>query len=183
MEYHHKRGYISNILCRIQKNYRHQRCIDICQDITLEQGEQRWHQMARLTLGDFHINLQLPPSHIRQSQFQQEIVQEIIQQFVPTQIILFELPGEIGTPDWHVLAIKRSIKELWDLTYFQTLSLYMECNAHGVVICKGVGSKQHTPLTRQFQGNLVRTYECVQHGQNVAGPGWDGTSTGCQSRD
>ncbi len=69
-------------------------------------------------LGDFHINLQLPLSHIRQSQFQQGIVQEIIQQFGPTQIILFELPGEIGTPKRRVLAIKQSIKELWHLTHF-----------------------------------------------------------------
>ncbi len=69
-------------------------------------------------LGDFHINLQLPLSHIRQSQFQQEIVQEIIQQFSPTQIVLFEPPGEIGTPKRHVLAIKRSIEELKHLTYF-----------------------------------------------------------------
>ncbi len=69
-------------------------------------------------LGDFHINLQLPPSHIRQSQFQQGIVQEIIQQFGPTQIVLFEPPGEFGTPKRHVLAIKQSIKELWHLTYF-----------------------------------------------------------------
>ncbi len=64
-----------------------------------------------------------------------------------------------------------------------TLLLYTECNAHSVVICEGVGSKQHTPLTRQFQGNHVRTNACVQHGQNVACPGWDGTSTGGQSRD
>ncbi len=69
-------------------------------------------------LGDFHINLQLPLSHIRRSQFQQGIIQEIIQQFGPTQIVLFEPPGEIGTPKWHVLAIKQSIKELWHLTYF-----------------------------------------------------------------
>ncbi len=62
--------------------------------------------MARRMLGDFHINLQLPLSHIRQSQFQQGIVQEIIQQFGPTQIVLFELPGEIGTPKRRVLAIK-----------------------------------------------------------------------------
>ncbi len=74
--------------------------------------------MARQTLGDFHINLQLPLSHIRQSQFQQGIVQEIIQQFGPTQIVLFEPPGQIGTPKRRVLAIKRSIKELWHLTYF-----------------------------------------------------------------
>jgi len=74
--------------------------------------------MARQTLGDFHINLQLPLSHIRQSQFQQGIVQEIIQQFGPTQIVLFEPPGEIGTPERRVLAIKQSIKELWHLTYF-----------------------------------------------------------------
>ncbi len=64
-----------------------------------------------------------------------------------------------------------------------TLSLYTECNADSVVICKGVGSKQHTPLMRQFQGNHVRTNECIQYGLNVAGPGWDGTSTGGQSRD
>jgi hypothetical protein len=46
------------------------------------------------------------------------MVQEIIQQFGPTQIVLFELPGEIGTPEWRVLAIKQSIKELWHLNYF-----------------------------------------------------------------
>ncbi len=68
--------------------------------------------------GEFHINLQLPPSHIRQPQFQQGIIQEIIQQFGPTQIVLFELPGEISLPEQHVLAIKQSIKELWHLTYF-----------------------------------------------------------------
>ncbi len=74
--------------------------------------------MARQTLGDFHINLQLPLSHIRQSQFQQGITQEIIQQFGPTQIVLFELLGEIGLPKRRVLAIMQSIKELWHLTYF-----------------------------------------------------------------
>jgi hypothetical protein len=75
----------------------------------------KWHDK---TLGDFHINLQKPPSHIPRSQFQQEIAQEIMQQFGPTQIILFKLPGEIGTPKRRVLAIKQSIKELWYLTYF-----------------------------------------------------------------
>jgi hypothetical protein len=53
--------------------------------------------MAQQTLGDFNINLQLPPSHIPQSQFQQDIVREIIQQFGPMQILLFQPPGEIGT--------------------------------------------------------------------------------------
>ncbi len=74
--------------------------------------------MARQTLGDFHINLQSPMSHIRQSQFQQGIIQEIIQQFGLAQIVLFEPPGEIGSPKRSELAIKRSIKELWHLTYF-----------------------------------------------------------------
>jgi hypothetical protein len=62
--------------------------------------------MARQTLGDFHINLQLPLSHIQQSQFQQGFVQEIIQQFGPTQIGLFEPPREVGSPKRRVLAIK-----------------------------------------------------------------------------
>ncbi len=61
--------------------------------------------MARQMLGDFYINLQLPLSHIRQSQFQRGIVQEIIQQFGPTQIVLFEPPGEIGSPKRRVLAM------------------------------------------------------------------------------
>ncbi len=74
--------------------------------------------MARRMLGDFHINLQSPLSHIGRSQFQQGIVQEIIQQFSPTQIVLFEPPGEIGTPKRRLLAIKQSIKELKHLTYF-----------------------------------------------------------------
>ena len=51
-------------------------------------------------------------SHIQQSQFQQGIIQEIIQQFSPAQIVLFEPPGEIDSPKRHVLAIKQSIKEL-----------------------------------------------------------------------
>jgi hypothetical protein len=139
--------------------------------------------MARQTLGDFHVNLQLPMSHIPQSQFQQGMVQEIIQQFSPTQIVLVEPPGELGMPERRVLVIKQSIKELWHLTYFTDFII-----VHGVQhaqchICEGVGSKQHTPLMRQFQGNHVRTNECVQHGLNVAGPGWDGTSTSNQSRD
>ncbi len=93
--------------------------------------------MARQMLGDFHINLQSPLSHIRRSQFQQGIVQEIIQQFGPTQIVLFELPGEIGTPERRVLAIKQSIKELWHLTYFTDFILVHEvqcsqcCNLQG----------------------------------------------------
>ncbi len=74
--------------------------------------------MAWQTLGDFHINLQSPPSHIPGPQFQQEIVQEIIQQFGPTQIVLFKPPGDIGMPKRRVLAIKQSIEELWHLIYF-----------------------------------------------------------------
>jgi hypothetical protein len=92
--------------------------------------------MARLTLGDFHINLQLPPSHISQTQFQQEIVQENNQQFGPTQIVLFKPPGEIGTPEPGVLlAIKQSIKELWHLTYFTDF-----------IIVHGVQCKQYCNL-------------------------------------
>jgi hypothetical protein len=134
-------------------------------------------------LGDFHINLQLPLSHIRRSQFQQGIVQESIKQFGPTQIVLFEPPGEIGTPKRRVLAIKKFIKELKHLTYFTDFIIVHRVQCHSFVICEGVGSKQHRLLTRQFQGNHVRTNECVQHGLNVAGPGWDATSTGGQSRD
>ncbi len=117
-EYQHKWGHTSNILCRIQKNYRCQCCIKICQDITLQQGEQWRHQMAWQMSGDFHINLQFALIHIRRSQFQQGFVQEIIKQFGPTQIVLFELPGEIGMFERRVLAIKQSIKEHWHLTYF-----------------------------------------------------------------
>jgi hypothetical protein len=68
----------------IQKNYRCQHSIKICQDITLQQGEQQQPQMAQQTLGVFHINIQSPPSHIPQSQFQQDFFQEIIQQLGPT---------------------------------------------------------------------------------------------------
>ncbi len=95
-EYQHKRGHTTNILCRIQKSSHCQHCIKICWGITLQRGKQQWHQMARRILGNFHINLQSPLSHIQWSQIQQGIVQEIIQQFGPTQIILFEPLGEIG---------------------------------------------------------------------------------------
>jgi hypothetical protein len=97
--------------------------------------------MARQTLGYFHINLQLPPSHIPQSQFQQEIVQEVVQQFGPTQIVLLEPPGEIGMPKRRVLAIKRSIKELWHLTYFT-----------GFIIVHGV---QHAQF-HNLQGHWIQ---------------------------
>ncbi len=102
----------------MQKNSHSQWCNKICWDITLQRGEQWWHQMARQILGDFHVNLQSPMSHIQQSQFQQDIIQEIFQQSGPAQIVLFEPPGEIGSPKRLVLAIKRSIKELRHLTYF-----------------------------------------------------------------
>ncbi len=93
-EHQHKRGHTSNILCRIQENSPCQCCIKIRWGITFQWGEWQRHQMARQMLGDFHINLQSPLSHTRQSQFQQGIVQEIIQQFSPTQIVLFEPPGD-----------------------------------------------------------------------------------------
>jgi hypothetical protein len=98
--------------------------------------------MARQTLGDFHINLQLPLSHIRRSQFQQGMVQEIIQQFGPTQIILFEPPGEIGMLKQRVLVIKQSIKELWHLTYFTDF-----------IIVHGVGRAQ----CHNLQGCWIQT--------------------------
>ncbi len=40
-EYQPKREHTSNILCRIQKNSPCQRCIEICWNITFQQGE--WH--------------------------------------------------------------------------------------------------------------------------------------------
>jgi hypothetical protein len=106
------------MLCIIQKNSHCQLWNKICWDITLQQEEQQRHQVARQTLGDFHINLQSPMSHIQSSQFQQGIIQEIIQQFGPTQIVLFEPPGDICSPEQCELAIKQSIKELRHLTYF-----------------------------------------------------------------
>ncbi len=150
-DYQHKQGHTSNILCKIQKNSPFQRCIKIRWDITFQWREQRRHQMARWMVGDFHINLQLPLSHIRRSHFQHGIVQEIIQQFGPSQIVLFEPPGEIGTPKRCVLAIKQSIKERWHLTYFTDfIIVYGVQRSQCVVICKGVGSKQHMPLMQQF---------------------------------
>ncbi len=62
---------------------------------------------------------------------------QIIQQFGPTQIILFEPPGETGMPERRVLVIKQSIKELWHLTYFTDFII-----VHGV---------QHTVL---FHGRM-----------------------------
>ncbi len=95
--------------------------------------------------------------------------------FGPTQIVLFELPGEIGTPVCPSGMYRQSSnlsRSFGTSPISLTLSLYTEWNAHSVVICKGVGSKQHTSLTRQFQRNRVRTDECVQHGQNQ--PALDG---------
>jgi hypothetical protein len=107
--------------------------------------------MARQMLGDFHISLLPPLSHIRRSQFQQGIVQEIIQQFSPIQIVLFELPGEIGMPERIVLAIKQSIKELWHLTYVKDFII-----VHGV---------QHL-LCHDLQGRWIQATYAI----NVAIP-------------
>ncbi len=129
-------------------------------------------------LGDFHINLQSSLSHIRQSQFQQGIVQEIIQNSALHRSSCLNCGGRSVRPSgmyWQSSNLSRSFSTS---LISQALSLYTECNAHSVVICEGVGSKKHTPLTQQFQGNHVRTNEYVQHGLNVAGPGWGGTSTG-----
>ncbi len=139
--------------------------------------------MARQMLGDFHINLQLPLSHTRWSQFQQGIVQEIIQQFGPTQIVLFEPPGEIGTPERRVLAIKQSIKELWHLTYFTDFVI-----VHGVQ-CSQCCNLQGCWIQATYAINAVIPRESCEDlwvcstWLNVAGPGWGGTSTGGQSRD
>jgi hypothetical protein len=76
-EYQHKQEHTSNMLCRIQKNHCCQRCIKICRDITLQQGEQQWHQMSRQTLGDFHINLQLPPSQSDNHSFNRELSKKL----------------------------------------------------------------------------------------------------------
>jgi hypothetical protein len=145
-EYQHKRGHTSNILCRIQKNYRCQCCIKICRDILLQQGEQQRHQMAQQTLGVFHINLKLPPSHIRQSQFQQGVLQEIIN-LALHRLSCLNHRGRLVCPSgiyWQSSNLSRSFSTS---PISLTLALYMECDAHSVVICEGVGSKQHTPLT------------------------------------
>ena len=139
--------------------------------------------MARRTLGDFHINLLLHLSHIRRSQFQQGIIQEIIQQFSPTQIVLFEPPGEIGTPKRRVLAIKQCIKELRHLTYVTAFIIVHGVQCSQCHNLQGCSIQATYAINAAFQGNHVRTNECVQHGQNVAYPGWYGTSTGGQSRD
>ncbi len=176
-------GGIQAILFGIKKNYRGQRCIKICRCISLQQGEQQRPQMVQLMLGDFHINFQLPPSHIPQSQFQQEIVKKSSNNSALHRLSCLNHRGRSVCPSgvyWQSSNLSRSFGTS---PISLTLSLYTKCNAHSFVICKGIGSKQNTPLMRPFQGNHVRTYECVNHGRNEAGPGWDGTSTGEQRRD
>ncbi len=123
----------------------------------------------------------MPLSHIRQSQFQQELSKKLSNNLALHRLSCLNRRGRSVRPSgmyWQSSNLSRSFGTS---LISQTLSLYTDCNAHSVVICEGVGSKQHMPLMRQFQGNHVRTNECVQHGLNVAGPGWDGTSTGGQS--
>ncbi len=127
--------------------------------------------------------LSTTPSHIPRSQFQQEIVQEIIQNLSLHRSSCLNRQGRLVCPSSVYWQSSNLLRSFGTSPISLTLSLYTECDARSVVICKGVGSKQHTPLTRPFQGNHVRTNECVWHGQNEAGPGWDGTSTGSQSRD
>jgi hypothetical protein len=134
--------------------------------------------MAKRTLSDFHINLQSPMSHIRRSQFQQVIIQEIIQQFGPAQIVLFEPPGDIGFPKRREPAIKRSIKELGHLTYFTYFIIVHR------VQCSQCSNLRECWIQATYAINAaVRTNECVQHRQNLPSPGWDGISTGGQNRD
>ncbi len=181
-ECQHKRGHTSNILCRIQKNSHCQRCNKICWDITLQRGEQWRHQMARQTLCDFILTSYCLWAISKDHSFNRELSKKLSNNSALHRLSCLNRRGRLVRPSgvyWQSSNLSRSFgTSLISLT----LSLYMECNGHIVVICKGVGSKQHTSLTRQFWGNHLRTYECVQHGLNVAGPGWDGTSTGSQSR-
>ncbi len=172
MEYQHKLGHTSNILCRIQKNYRCQSCIKICWDITLQQGEQQWHQMAQPMLGDFQINLQLPPSHVWWSQFQQGIVQEIIQNSALHRLFCLNRRGRSVRPSgvyWQSSNLSRSFGTS---PISLTLSLYMECNAHSVVICKGIGSKWWSDLwpdTWLRQSHTIsRTHNQARHLNRIA---------------
>ncbi len=100
-----------------------------------------------------------------------------------TQIVLFEPPGEIGTPKRRVLAIKQSIKELWHLTYFTDFIIVHRVQCSQCHNLQGCWIQASYAINAAIQGNHVRTNECVQHVLNVARPGWDGISTGGQSRD
>jgi hypothetical protein len=126
--------------------------------------------MERQTLGDFHINLQSHPTISDDHSFNRKFSKKLSNNLA--------LHRSACLSRWGILV--RLSKVYWQSSNLSkssgtspislTLSLYMECNAHSVVICKGVGSKQHMPLTRPFQGNHERTNERVQHG-------WEGIST------
>jgi hypothetical protein len=83
-------------------------------------------------------------------------------------------------PKCCVLAIKQSIKELWHLTYFTDFII-----VHGVKRSQCCNLQEHwIQATYAINAAISReSCEGVQHGLNVAGPGWDGTSTNGQSRD
>jgi hypothetical protein len=182
-EYQHKQGHTSNISCRIQKNYRHQRCVKIWQDITLQQGERRRPQMAQQTLGNIISTSNCLHAISHDHSFNRKLSKKLSNDLALRRLSCSNCWGRSVRPSgmyWQSSDLSRSFGTS---PISQTLSLYMECNLHSVVICKVIVSKQHTSLMRPFQRNHVRTSECIWHGQNGAGLGRDGTSTGDGSRD
>ena len=97
--------------------------------------------------------------------------------------MLFELLGEIGTPEGRVLAIKQSIKELQHLTYFTDFIIVHGVQCSQCCNLRGRWIQATYAIIAAIPRKSCEDNECVQHGLNVAGPGWDGTSTGSQSRD
>ncbi len=104
-EYQHKGGHTSNILCRIHKNFHCQCCIAM----TAPNGKttDRWLSYQPPIASEPYPTITVLTGNCPRNY-----------PTGPTQIVLFEPPGEISTPERRVLAIKQSIEELKHLTHF-----------------------------------------------------------------
>jgi hypothetical protein len=93
--------------------------------------------------------------------FQQGIVQEIIHQLGPTQIVLFELPGEIGSLKQRVLAIKQSIKEFQHLTYFTDFIIVHQVQCTQCCNLQGHWIQATYAINAAIPRESCEDYECV----------------------
>ncbi len=89
-EYQHKQGHTSNILCRIQKNYLCSAALKFAEISHYNKGSNNGTN-GKTIVRWLSYQPPIASEPYWWSQFQQGMVQEIIQKLGPTQIVLFEL--------------------------------------------------------------------------------------------
>ncbi len=152
MEYQHKRGHTSNILCRIQKKPPVSTALKFTEISHFNEGSDngtKWQDKHQVTFISTSYRLRAISNDYS---FNRELPKKLSNNSALHRLSCLNRQGRSVRPSgvyWQSSNLPRS----FGISLIsQTLALYMECNAHSVIICKGVGSKQHMPLMQQFQG-------------------------------